>query len=183
MDNDSGSGRGRSGGGSQVSGQRSTSGHSRVVSGVRTADTLEVLDGLSDSLIRVTVSVQALVDVRNKGGVGAVASSIGVVNTADNEVPGADASRDNARAGQSLSGSSRALRGGAGDGRQLGSRRLSSRGALNRGGLTSGRNLASGSGLGRRDDLGLGHSVAGGEDGSLSSSHRADGGADSNNLE
>ncbi|KAL2291646.1 hypothetical protein FJTKL_11872 [Diaporthe vaccinii] len=155
VDNDSGSRCRGSGGGGQVSGHRSTSSDGRVVTSVGAADTLEVLDGLRNSLVRVTISVEALVDVLNKVGVRAVAGSIGVVNTADDEVPGADAGRDNGRARQSLSGSSRALLGGAGNGGQLRSRRLGSRPALG--------------------------GVAGGEDGSLSGSHRADGRADSNN--
>lgn len=181
MDDDGGSRCGRGGGGGQVGGQRSTSGDSRVVTSVRAADTLEVLDGLRNSLVRVTVSVEALVDVLDEVGVRAVARSIGVVNTANDEVPGADASRDNGRARQGLSGSSRALRSGAGNGEQLGGRGLRSRSALSRRALASRRNLASSGALGRRDNLGLGDGVAGGEDRSLSGSHRADGGADSDN--
>lgn len=167
MDHDGSSRCGGSGGGSQVSGQGSTSSDSRVVTSVGAADTLEVLDGLRNSLVRVTVSVEALVDVLDEVGVRAVAGSISVVNTADDEVPGADAGRDNGRARQSLSGSSRALRGGAGNGGQLRSRRLNRRRAL-----SSGRNT-----------LGLGDSVASGEDGSLSGGHRANCGADSNDLD
>lgn len=69
---------GRDGGGSggDVRGAGGARGDSWVVAGVVAAETLEVLDSIGDVLVRLSVGVQAVVDVLDKGGRRAVAAGV-----------------------------------------------------------------------------------------------------------
>lgn len=170
-------------GNSQVRSDSSTSNDDRVGSSVVTAETLEVLDGLRDGLVIITVGVEALVDVGDEGRVGAVARGVRVVNTADDVVPGGDTGGDNAGVRQGL--------GGGGCGRGLGhgsaAHRGDGSGRRRSGGGLLGRRRRGGAGTGGAGGSGAGNSgsladgVAGGVDGGLGLSHGADGGGDGNN--
>lgn len=159
-------------GGSQVRSDRSASCHSGVTLGVVTAQALEVLNGLGDSLVRVSVRVQAVVDVADKSGVGAVARGVGVVDAADDVVPRGNASGNNGRVGEGLGGG----RGrgddaaGNGDGDGGGTRLLLRRGG---GGLNRGRGCG-------RSAASLSHGVAGRVDRGLRGGDRADRGRNGN---
>lgn len=89
-------------GSSQIRSDSSSSDDSRVGAGVRATDTLEVLDGLGNSLVIIAISIQAVVNLAHKGRVRAVARGVRVVDTAHDEVPGADAGGDDGGAGQGL---------------------------------------------------------------------------------